>query len=338
MDPRGRDPKDVHELLLTEDEESGRARNDDDVVDVRRRGGPFFTPPVIVIAVVLALTAIGLVVIYSNPVLKEQFEALLAGELGTYKEQLRKAEEDRVREIENLTSNRYGSLTLFYSPRDARVTITERKFTLDCSSAGNDTVLIECLRGRMDYAQAPAEQQIDNPSLHIDRSKKEIVEQIPLNDIPIQEASEDRKKVFRYEYRIVMEREGYYPRMFYVTGDKDRPPLDERDTEVLYWSQRGPGIFAVDFRGADLMPKPETAKENYVKARLDLLCLSRDVERKRKEGKNISDDTVYGVQLEIVNRHGFKTFDEWNRIDAALREDAAFVTSLDKELKAHRCD
>lgn len=337
MDARGRDPKDVHELLLTEDEESGRTR-DDDILDVRRRGGPFFTTPMIVIVAVLALSTIGLLIIYSNPNLKEQFEALLAGELGKYKEQLRKAEEDRVREIENLTANRYGSLTLFYSPRDARVTITERKFVLDCSSAKNDMDLIECLRGRMDYSHAPVEQQIDNPSLHIDRTKKEIVEQIPLNDIPIQESSEDRKKVFRYEYRIVMEREGYFPRMFYVTGDKDRPPLDERDIEVLFWTQRGPGIFTVDFRGADLMPKPETAKENYVKARLDLVCLSRDVEKKRKEGKNISDDTVYGVQLEILNRHGFKTFDEWNRIDSALMEDAAFASSLDKRIKAHRCE
>ncbi len=337
MDPKVQFPKDVHDLLLTEDEESGRSR-DEDVIDVRQRGGPFFTPPVIVITAVLALTAIGVLVIYSSPVLREQFEALLAGELGTYKEALRKAQEDRIREIENLTANRYGSLTLFYSPRDARVTITERKFTLDCSGAKDDPALIECLRGRMDYTQTPVEQQIDNPSLHLDRSKKEVVEQIPLNDIPIQEASEDRKKVFRYEYRIVMEREGYYPRVFYVTGDKDRPPLDEKDIEVLFWTQRGPGFYTVDFRGADLMPKPETARENYVKARLDLLCLSRDVDKKRKEGKKISDDTVYGVQLEILNRHGFKTFDEWNRIDAALREDGAFTASLEKQLKAHRCE
>jgi len=337
MDRKPKSSDSIHELLLSEEEEAGRARHDEDVVDLRRRGGPFFTPPVVVTLVVLALSAIGLVIIYSSPILREQFEALLAGELGAYKEQLRKAEEDRIREIESLTANRYGSLTLFYSPRDARVTITERKFALDCSAAQKDVQLIECLRGRVDYSKSPAEQQIDNPSLHIDRTKKEIVEQIPLNDIPIQEASEDRKTVYRYEYRIVMEREGYYPRKFYITGDKERPPLDEKDIEVLYWTQRGPGIFAVDFQGADLSPKPETAKENYVKARKDLVCLDRDVEQKRKEGKKISDDTVYGVQLEILNRHGFKTFDEWNRIDAALREDPEFVKELAKELKAHRC-
>lgn len=331
-----RNLRDVHELLLTEDEEAGRRKAEPEVLDVRQKRGNFFTPPVIVTIVVLILSAIGLAIIYSVPTLREQFEHLLAGQLGAYKEQLRKMEEDRIREIESLTANKYGSLVLFYSPKDARVTITERKFTLDCSKAKDDVALIECLKGRIDYSQTPVERQIDNPSLHIDRSKREIVEQIPLNDIPIQEGSDDRKVVYRYEYQILIEREGYYPRTFYITGDKERPPI--KDVEMLYWTQRGPGFFTVDFQGADLMPTPETAKENYVKARKDLLCLDRDVEKKLKAGKKISEDTVYGVKLEILNRHGFKTFDEWNRIHDALSADKAFVERLNKELKAHRCE
>lgn len=333
---QSRPPKDVHELLLTEDEESGAVK-DEEILDVRRRGGPFFTPPVIVITAVVVLAVIALIIIFTNPLLREQFQALLAGELGTYKEALRKAEEERVREIENLTAHKYGSVTLFYSPRDARVTITERKFTLDCSKTKNDAELVQCLRGQFDYSQQPEERQIDNPSLHLDRSKKEIVEQLPLNDLPIQEASDDRKKVFRYEYKVVMEREGYYPRKFYITGDQSRPPLAESDIEMLYWIQRGPGFFTVDFRGADLMPTPETAKESYIKARKDLICLEREVEEKRKGGKKISDDAVYGVQLEILNRYGFKTFDEWNQIHQRLMEDKAFAEKLAKELKAHKC-
>lgn len=334
MDPNTKMPRDVHELLLSSDEEEGKTRDDDVVEDARQPRGPFFTTPVIVTCVVAALTAIGLIIIYSSPVLSEQFSAMLSGELGKYKEQLRKMREDKIREIENLTSNKYGSLALFYSPRDARVTITESKYKLDCSKATDEDRQLECLKGRIDYTQAPEVREIDNPSLHLDRAKKEVVEQIPLNDIPIQEASEDRKQIFRYEYTIKIEADGYYPRTFFITGDKERPQV--KDVELLFWEQKGPGVFMADFRGADLMPKPETAKENYKKARMDMVCVDKEVEEKRKAGKNISEDTVQGLYLELINRHGFKTFDEWSRIETELRKDAAFNAALEKELAAHR--
>jgi hypothetical protein len=328
-------PKGVYEFLLTEEEEAGKRNVEETIEDYREKRKFRFTPPVIVTIVVVVLSLIGLAIIYSSPVLREQFEALLAGELGTYKEQLRKAQEDRIREIERLSANKYGSVTLFYSPRDARVTIVERKFKLDCSKSKNDDELIECLRGKVDYSAEPEKKEIDNPSLHIDRSKKEIVEQIPLNDVPIQEASEDRKVVFRYEYLVTIEREGYYPRQFLFTADKERPAL--QDVETILWIERGPGVFIADFRGADLLPKPETAKDNYVKARKDLLCLMKDVEAKRKAGKNISDEAVSGVELEILNRYGFKTFDDWHRIDAEITKDKRFVQDLEKQLKTHTC-
>lgn len=332
MDPNNQLPKDVHELLLSPDEEEGgHGRTEDEVVeDARQPKGPFFTPPVIVTCVVLALTAIGLLIIYSSPTLSEQFNAMLAGELGKYKEQLRKAREDKIRDIENLTGNKYGSLTLFYSPRDAKVTIIEQKYRLDCSSAKNEDEQLACLKKKMDYNQTPETREIDNPSLHLDRSKKEVVEQIPLNDIPIQEASDDRKQIFRYEYLIKIEADGYYPRQFFITGDKERP--QPKDYETLYWEQKGPGVFMADFRGADLLPKPETAKENYKKARKAMVCIDKEVEEKRKAGKNISDDTVQGLYLELINRNGFKTFEEWYRIEQELKKDTAFMKEFEKEL------
>jgi len=328
-------PKGVHEFLLTEDEETGKREDEEQIEDYREKRKFRFTPPVIVTIVVVILSLIGLGIIYSNPVLREQFEALLAGELGTYKEQLRKAQEDKIREIERLSANRYGSVTLFYSPRDARVTILERKYKLDCSNTENDDQLLECLRGKVDYSKEPETKEIDNPSLHIDRTKREIVEQIPLNDVPIQEASEDRKIVYRYEYLITIEREGYHPRRFLFTADKERPPL--QDVETILWIERGPGVFMADFRGADLLPKPETARENYVKARKDLLCLEKEIEAKRKEGKKISEEMVGGFKLEILNRYGFKTFDDWARVQAEILQNKQFMADLEKELRSHKC-
>lgn len=329
-------PKDVHELLLTGDEEEGRSRIAEDVItDARRpKREKFFTTPVIVILVVAALTLVGLGVIYSNAVLSEQFSAMLSGELGKYKEQLRKVREDKVREIESVTGNRYGSLTLFYSPRTARVTITEFKYKLDCSKSSGDDETLACLRKKVDYSQTPEQRQIDNPSLKL--KDKEIVEQIPLNDIPIQEASDDRKVLFRYDLTVVIEADGYYPRKFFLTGDKEHGRAEE-GWESLFWEQKGPQIWMVDFRGADLLPKPETARENYKKALNDWECIKREVENKRKAGKNVSADTESGLFIEILNRNGFKTFEEFNVIDVELRKDEKFARDFDAELKKVDC-
>lgn len=330
-------PRDVHELLLTGEEEEGKDRIEEhEVLDARRPKGPFFTIPVIVILVVAALSVIGVGIIFSNDILREQFQAMLSGDLGKYKEQLRKAKEDKVREIENLTGNKYGSLALFYSPRDAKVTIQEKKYKLDCSAEKEDVALATCLKKKIDYAQKPEEKAIDNPSLHLDRAKKEIIEQIPLNDIPIQEASDDRKIIYRYEYAIQIEADGYYPRQFYLTGDKEHGPTS-KDVEALYWDQKGPGVFMANFGGADLLPKPETAKEHYKKARIDMACIDKEVAAKKKEGKNVSQDTVSGLYIEILNRHGFKTFEEFDRIDGELKKDEAFIKAFDKELAKAPC-
>lgn len=334
-------PKDVDDLLVDDSgQEDEIAALDaevptatDEAVPRRRR---LLTPSVVVIVVVVILSLIGLGIIYSNPVLTEQFEALLAGELGEYKEQLRKAQEDRIRRIERLSANLYGSMVLMYSPKDARVTIKQLKYELDCSkSKSDDSKLLECLEQPMNYSQTPEVKEIDNPSLHIDRSKKEIVEQIPLNDMPIQESSEDRSKVHKYEYTVRIEREGYYPRTFFLTADKERRP--PKDVEVLYWIQRGPGFWTVDFQGADLMPRPETVRDNYVAARKDIKCMLKQVEAKRKAGRHISDDTVEGLYLELINRHGFKTFEEWHSIEQELQKDTKWWSDLEKELKKHSC-
>lgn len=338
---KGIDSKGDRHLLITDEAQEAKYLESESEFSIEPKGTNIFTPPVVVTLAVIVLSAIGLGIIYSSDELSEQFQAMLAGELGKYKEERRKAREDKIREIEMLTTNKYGSLVLFYSPRDAYVNITEKKFKLDCTSEaekGEDAHLA-CLRRKFDYTQRPEERQIDNPSLHLDRSnpqKKQVVEQIPLNDIPIQETSDDRKILYRYEYEIKIHRDGYYPRVFYLTGDKERPPI--KDVEPLLWEQRGPGVFMADFRGADLLPKPETAKENYVKARIALICeVDKEVEAKRKAGKRITDEQVQGYYLEIINRHGFKTFDEWNRINSELMKDQAFVKDLEAQLKKVTC-
>jgi hypothetical protein len=329
-------PRDVHELLLSRNEEEGHSTMAQDVVtDARRpKREKFFSVPMIVILVSLALTAVGLGVIYASPVLSEQFSAMLSGDLGKYKEQLRKVREDKVREIESVTGNRYGSLSLFYSPRTARVTITEYKYKLDCSKSSGDDETLACLRKKVDYSQKPEILQVDNPSLKL--KDKEVVEQIPLNDIPIKEASDDRKTLFVYDMTVVIEADGYYPRKFFLTGDKEHGRVED-GWESMFWEQKGPQIWMVDFRGADLLPKPETARENYKKALNDWECIKREIDTKRKGGKNVSEDTESGLFIEILNRNGFKTFEEFNAIDVELRKDDKFAKEFDATLKKVEC-
>jgi hypothetical protein len=330
-------PKDVHELLLSGREEDGKPGIDDAVVDARRpKREKFFTVPVIVVIIVALLTAGGIGYIYSDDILSEQFEAMLAGELGKYKEQLRKAREDKIREIENITGNKYGTLTLYYSPRESEVTITEYRYTQECTSATDDDSLLACLKTKLDYAQKPVIKDIDNPSKHIDRAKKEFVEQIPLNDIPIQEASDDRKTMYRYEYEILIASEGYHPRQFFITGERDRGRTEDREWETLFWDQKGPGVFMADFRGADLMPKPETAKENFKQAMLQIECIRREVEAKEKEGRKIANET--DLYTEILNRNGFRTFEEFNAIDVELRKEEAWYAEVMAEVGKVVCE
>ena len=127
-----------------------------------------------------------------------------------------------------------------------------------------------------------------------------------MNDIPIQESNDERNTIYRYEYEIQIEADGYHPRYFFITGDREHPKNVE-NWVTLFWDMKGPGLYMADFQGADLMPTAETAKENYKKALSDIECIKREIEAKRKEGKTITDDTVQGLYIELLNRNGFKT-------------------------------
>ncbi len=332
---------DVEELLLPDDRWRSGAKTtvDTEVEETLSLKALMKTPAAITIMIVLGLVLIGILIIVSNPSLNEQFQYIMRGELGKYKSEMARLEEEKIRDIENLTGNKYGSVTLFYSPQDAKVDIKQMKYAKDCSKfAGVEDDVLACLKKEFDYNLPPTVTPIDNKSLHLNRDQKEIVESLPFTDMPIQESNDERNIVWAYEVQIEITREGYEPRKFHFTGDKARIGALGEGWESKFWDMKGPGLFMVDFQGADLAPLPETAKNNYIAAVKEFECIKREVVAKRESGKSISEDQVSSVFSEILSKNGIKTRDDFYKIESFLRQtELQWFEGFLKELEKLPC-
>jgi len=328
--------KEVRDILIPSEDADG-VHNHHTVEVVQSDNKGQMRPLLITLGVVIVLSAIGLGIVYATPGLRVQWDALLAGELGAYKNQIRRKEVDRIRQIEMLTANDYGSLTLMYTPKDAKVKITQYMWVQDCSGTQSEANLLKCLEKPLDKnATKPKIRELDNPSLHLDASKKQILDSLPLNDLPVKEASDDRKTINHYEYSIEMQREGYKPRKFYVTNDpKRKSPL--KDAQKIVWILRGPGLYMADFQGADLEPLPETAKDNYVKATIALYCVDKEIEKGRKAGNKYKEDNIDAMKTEYLNKYGFKSPGQYQSVGTELMKDKDFAKNIQDTLKNIDC-
>lgn len=331
---------DVEDLLLPEDgKRVSRAAADVETEEKVSFAALMKTPAAITIMIVLGLVAISLMVIFSNESLRTQFHHTMRGELGQYKAELARLEAEKIRDIENLTGNKHGSVTLTYTPADAKVVIEQLKFKKDCSQfAGNGDDVLACLKKGTDYSASPEVKPIDNKSLHLNRDQKEIVESLPFTDMPIQESNDERTIVWAYEVKIEITREGYEPRKFHFTGDRTRIGAFGEGWESKFWDMKGPGLYMVDFQGADLAPKPETAKLNYIATVKESECIRREVMAKRDAGKNISEEQVGNVFADIRKKNGIRTVDDFAKIESFLRQtEPEWFEKFLKEIEAMPC-
>ena len=328
--------KEVRDILIpSEDAQGSGYEHEMEIVhtDTGRQMRPLW----ITLGIVVVLSIVGLGIIYATPSLRTQWDAFLAGELGAYKNRIRRKQMDMIRQIEMLTANDYGSLTLMYTPKDAKVTITQYMWTQDCSAAKGKKELLKCLQQPIDKTKTkPKTREIDNPSLHLDPSKKQILESLPLNDLPVKEVSDNRRVITHYEYLITMQREGYKPRKFYITNDPKRK-MPDKDTQRILWVLRGPGLYMADFQGADLEPLPETAKDNYVKATVALYCVDKEIEKGRKAGNKYKQENIDAMKMEYLNKYGFKSPAQYQSVGTELAKDKDFVKKLQDILKNVDC-
>lgn len=281
-------------------------------------------PTSIIFIICLIIVAGGIIFIISNEELRDRLFAFFTGEIIKQKKAEKEAFLKKMREIETLTANRYGTINLTYSPKDARVDIIEFKYTQPVEE------YVKRIKLGGDLKASAVTREIDNPSLHLEKGK--LIQQIPLQNIPILETSEDSKNVHIYEYEIKISKEGYETRRFYLQPLESHRIVE--GAQVLVWKEMGPAIFLVDFAGCDLIPKPETAKENFKKAWTEIHCFRKFLE---KEKKKWSEDDIKGMENEIQVRYGFKTATEFNYLSSQLKDDVEWWSETQKEIQKVKC-
>lgn len=237
---------------------------------------------IIVLSIVLLVSAGAAAYIATDEQLSQDITCFFEGRVYECKNAAKIAQEARWRELDRKAQNQYGDLTLIYFPADAKVAITQTVFTQDG------------LNGTPGEGEAKV-----IPNKSTDLKPGQTIERLPMLDLPIFEATKKETgevdKVYTYRYDIEITREGYEPRKFSYGQDD--------------WQRVGPGNLTIDWKGVDLVPKPETLKENFRKAMLQLFCALKAKEEKLEGGLTAEAlSKVSEEKFEIIRlRNGFKT-------------------------------
>lgn len=266
---------------------------------------------VVTIVVMLLVVIAGVVFIMTNDKFKQDIECFFTGEIEKCKTAEKKEQETQWREIDQITVNKYGSTTLTYSPQDARVTLTQLKW-----KESIEDFMDRVKKGKADKRGEP--ERIDIPNKTSSLKEKEIVESLPLQDLPLLEKSTDAAgpdtEVYTYAYEVVVEKDGYYPRSFIFITD-DVPMKVPDGVQAYKWENTGPGVFMANYGGCDLMPKPETARPKMVEALIEIKCLKAS-----PEGVKMTPEDLEIQILSIKQQKGFVNDEFWTEVEAAIRK------------------
>ena len=283
----------------------------------------------LVIFIILMLVAAGGVgYVLTNDKLKQDMECFFSGEVEKCKTAEKSQQEAKWREVDALTVNRYGSTELHYTPADAKVVITQLKWT-----EGIEDYVGRVKQGKQDVRGEP--ERIDIPNKTASLKENEIVESLPLQDVPLLEKStdsvDDSTQIYTYAYEMNIEKEGYFPRTF-LFGTDDLPMKVPEGAMFYKWENAGPGVFIANFGGADLMPKPETARPKLVKALIAIRCLQES-----PAGKKLSEEEMQTQVLTLRAQEGFPTEQIWTDVETALKENPEVWAEVEKEVAAGTC-
>lgn len=264
----------------------------------------------VLLGICIGLIVAGAVVISGNEAWVKDLDCFLFSNIQKCKMAKVEALQAQWAKEDEATTPRYGDIILTYFPQDAKVTITQT---------------VKHQQGYEGPIASTEDLTIPNKSTEL--KDNEIIEQLPLVDLPILERERneqgDIKEVRHYTYHVKIEREGYEPR--------------EWTFEPTDWQRLGPEVnWSIPWQGADLVPKPETVKEPFAKAMREIYCLEQYYEKTGKKA-GMTDADVKATRKEIEIRHGFKTTADFESFSAMLRADDAWWPPVWQGIQKEKC-
>ncbi len=233
-----------------------------------------------IIAGTVVVTAIFTIWLMSQEDKRDEVQAFLTGTVVEHKTAEVRRLKEQWSEEDRRAKNRYGEVTLTFFPGDARVRVYQTKFEQDGAA------------WRRKDANRTKRDETEIPNETANLKEGQTIERLPLINLPIFEATKGDdgsvSQATTYEYRVVFEREGYFPQ------EKIWRPDD--------WRRVGPGNEIIDWPGLDLVPKPETQKLNYSKTMHEIFCMMK--QKNLATLQDASAEENFGI---ILLRNGFKT-------------------------------
>ncbi|MEZ4267424.1 MAG: hypothetical protein R3F39_13675 [Myxococcota bacterium] len=239
----------------------------------------------------LVVTAIFTIWLMSQEEKRDEVQAFLTGTVVEHKTAEVRRLKEQWNDEDRRAKNRYGEVTLTFFPGDARVRVYQTKFEQDGAA------------WRRKDANMTKLDETEIPNETANLKEGQTIERLPLINLPIFEAAKGEDgsvaQASIYEYRVVFEREGYFPQ--------------EKTWRADDWRRVGPGNEVIDWPGLDLVPKPETQKLNYSKAMHDIFCMMK--QKNLATLQDASAEENFGI---ILLRNGFKTKEDFQKANDTL--------------------
>ncbi len=250
--------------------------------------------------------------------LREKWYFFWEGKLAHEYRDRAEASYDREEKKDKMTLNRYGDITLFYSPRDSRVKVTKVMYTETA-----DEFVERYIRGGADKRKDPTREELTSIGAKTAELKEDqYFQNLPVKFLPVVERNDVKQMqmMMTYEYELEVThvnasgKQDYKPRKYLLHSPFSYHPPPEGWTPLRFQDQGG-GMFRAPFHGADLVPEPSifmcTYAEVSFNARCDFEWQSRPAVEGEPDRPKLSDAELPSFKEGLVMQFSGLPPDEW---------------------------
>ncbi len=243
-----------------------------DAVDTSIRPKIFSAFAVVLALALIAATVIGAFWVKGDPRVQENWFLFWEGRLAEEYKQRAQALYEREEKVDKMTLNRYGDITLFYSPRDSKVKVTEITY-----SEAQKEFVERYVRGGEDKRKEVGRRELDQIGKKTAELKEDqYFQNLPVKNLPVVEREADGSmKTFEYEIEIThvnaSGKPDYKPRRYLLHSQFSYHPPPDGVTPLRFQDQGG-GSFRAPFMGADLIPEPSIFMCTYAEVSFAARC------------------------------------------------------------------